>query len=139
MAAPKVKKQYVEEKVEVTDNYMPIKLLNTFVSDWKIKARVTKKAPIRTWNNAKGTGKILNIDLLDRQGTGIQATFFNDAAEKYNELIEHGKLYLFSNGYVKMANKRFTSINNDFCLTFDKRIHLEPCEEDDGAINAQSF
>jgi len=35
-----------------------------------------------------------------------------------------------------MANKRFTSINNDFCLTFDKRMMLEACEEDDGAIQA---
>ena len=87
---PKVReqiKEYVEEKQEV-DNYLPIRQLNTFTNDWKIKARVVKKAPIRTWNNAKGTGKILNIDLLDRAGTGIQATFFNDAAEKYNVEIE---------------------------------------------------
>jgi len=50
---------------------MPIKALNAFSSDWKIKARVTKKSEIRTWANQKGTGKLMNIDLVDREGTGI--------------------------------------------------------------------
>jgi len=121
------------------ENYMPIKHLNSFSKDWKIKARVTKKAPLRTWNNSKGTGKLLNIDLVDREGTGIQATFFNDAADKFNNMIEQGQCYLFANGFVKMANKRFTSIKNDFCLTFDNRTEIEPVNEDDNAIQAQSF
>ena len=45
--------------------YTPIKSLNTFISDWKVKARVTKKLPKKTWKNAKGSGVILNIELID--------------------------------------------------------------------------
>lgn len=127
------------KQVTNSENYMPIKHLNSYTKDWKIKARVTKKAPIRCWNNAKGTGKLLNIDLVDREGTGIQATFFNDAADKFGDMIQQGECYLFSNGFVKMANKRFTSIKNDFCLTFDNRTEVEPVVDNDDAIQAQSF
>jgi len=123
----------------VKECYMPIKCLNAFASDWKIKARVTKKGDMRTWNNAKGTGKLMNIDLVDREGTGIQATFFNEQAEKFCPMLIENKVYLFSNGQVKMANKRFTSIKNDFSITFDRRTQIEEVGEDDESIQAQSF
>ena len=32
-------------------NYTPIKSLNTFLFDWKIKARVTKKHQKKAWKN----------------------------------------------------------------------------------------
>lgn len=60
--------------------YTPIKSLNTFLHDWKIKARVTKKHQMRFYKNARGDGSILNIELIDNQGTQIQGTFFNEQA-----------------------------------------------------------
>ena len=48
--------------------YTPIKSLNTFLFDWKIKARVTKKHAKKGWKNAKSSGEILNIELIDNQG-----------------------------------------------------------------------
>ncbi len=30
-----------------------------------------------------------------------------------------------------MANQKYSSIKNDFCLTFDKNAHIEACAEDD--------
>lgn len=47
-------------------------------------------------------------------------------------------MYLFSNGYVKMANKKFTSVRNDYCITFEQRSLIEPVS-DDGAISRHSF
>jgi hypothetical protein len=49
-----------------TNQYTPIKSLNTFLFDWKIKARVTKKLPKKSWKNAKGGGNLLNIELIDQ-------------------------------------------------------------------------
>ena len=63
--------------------YTPIKCLNLYTQDWKIKARVVKKSDLRNWKNAKGEGTILNIDLMDSDQTMIQGTFFNEHAEKY--------------------------------------------------------
>ena len=104
---------------------MPIKVLNQFTNDWRIKARVIKRSDVRTWNNARGTGKLLNVDLVDRYGTQIQATFFNQAVDKFEGILVENKIYLLSGGTVKMANKRFTSIKNDFCITFDSRAEIE--------------
>ena len=39
-------------------------------------------------------------------------------------------VYTFQNGMVKLANKRFTSIPNDYCLTFGRNAHIERVEED---------
>lgn len=39
-------------------------------------------------------------------------------------------IYTFANGAVKLANKRFTAIKNDYCLTFGNDALVEKCEED---------
>ena len=64
---------------------MPIKALNSFNSDWCIKARVIKKAELRSYRNARGEGVILNLDLIDKEGTMIQGTAFNETAKKLDE------------------------------------------------------
>jgi len=43
---------------------------------------------------------------------------FNETANKFNEKVQEGKVYIFSNGKVQLANKRYTSIKNDYSLTF---------------------
>ena len=118
--------------------FMPIKALNQFTNDWVIKARVTKKQAIRQWSNAKSSGKLLNFDLIDRDGTAIQGTAFNETADSFEAKLQQDSVYTFSNGLVKLANKRFTSIKNDFCLTFSRDAICEPCEEDD-EIKGTSF
>jgi replication factor A1 len=63
---------FIKEAPEAGSNYyMPISALNLYSHDWNIKARVLKRAQIRTYKNARGEGKILNIDLIDREGTMI--------------------------------------------------------------------
>ena len=65
-------------------------------------------------------GSLLKIELVDMYGTQLEGTFFNEAADIFDPKIHENKVYLFSNGCVKMANKRFTSIKNDFCLVLEK-------------------
>ena len=48
----------------------------------------------------------------------IQATSFNDTANKIDEKVQLNKVYTFAGGDVKLANKKFTAIKNDYCLTF---------------------
>lgn len=118
--------------------FMPIKALNQFTNDWVIKARVVKKAPIREWKNAKSSGKLLNFDLIDKEGTMIQGTAFNEAAENFDSMLSGEGVYTFANGMVKLANKRFTAIPNDHCLTFGKDSIVQQCAEDD-EIESVSF
>ena len=102
------------------DAYMPIKALNQFTSDFTIKARIVKKGALRTYKNQRGEGKLLNVDLIDRDGTLIQGTFFGECAAKFADSLQEEGVYTFQNATVKLANKRYTSIKNDYCLTFDK-------------------
>lgn len=75
------------------DIYTPIKALSTMNSDWIIKARVSKKYPVKQWSNDKGDGKLLNFELIDRHGTQIQATLFNKAVDKFDPILEQDKVY----------------------------------------------
>lgn len=52
-------------------------------SDWVIKVRVVKKHEKREWQNERGSGMLMNVDLKDACGTMIQATFFKDAVERF--------------------------------------------------------
>ena len=48
------RKEAAQQKLITYDEYTPIKSLNTFLFDWKIKVRVTKKCEKKTWKNARG-------------------------------------------------------------------------------------
>ena len=107
------------------DYYTPIKALSTFIYDWRIKARLTKKGIRKPWKNARSEGYFMNIELMDSHGTMIQATFFKDACDKFDPMLIEGGIYLLSGGTVKMANMRFATVKNDFCLVFDKQAVIK--------------
>ena len=117
-------------KTDQDNQYTPIKSLNSFLFDWKIKARITKKQAKKTWRNAKGEGTLLNIELIDFHGTQIVATFFNELANKYDLTLKENSVYLFSNGTVKIANQKYTSIKNDYCIIFDRSSEIQEVEDD---------
>jgi hypothetical protein len=48
---------------------------------------VTKKHPLKYWNNAKTHGNLLNVELIDSLNTQIVSTFFNEIADKWNEVL----------------------------------------------------
>lgn len=80
----------------------------------------------------------MKIELVDSYGTQIEGTFFNDVAKKFDPILQKNKIYLFSNGIMKMANKKFTSVRNDFCIIFEKNSEIQPAQ-DDGSISNQAF
>jgi replication factor A1 len=53
-------------------------------------------------------------------------------------MLKENKVYIFSNGSIKIANKKFTSIKNDYCITFDKNSQIVSVEDDED-IKAQGF
>ncbi|KAF0687241.1 Aste57867_21003 [Aphanomyces stellatus] len=105
---------------------------------WTIKARVTSRSAIKNWTNARGQGKLCSIDLLDAKGGEIRGTLFNDAVDTfYDRLIPNGIFY-FSGGKIKMANRKFSAINNDYEVTFDSSSDIVAAPEDH-AIQAVQY
>ena len=68
--------------------------------------------------------------MIDRYGTLIQATGFNETATNLSEILEQDSVYTICNGQVKLANKQFTSMKNDFSLTLDNTTVFEKCPDD---------
>ena len=120
------------------DNYTPIKALSTFNTDWTIKARVTKKGDVKEWNNQRGSGKLFNLNLMDSMGDEISATFFNQGVDKYYPMLIENHVYVFCKGTVKLANRKFCTLQNEYQLSFDKGAEITEVQ-DDGSIDNIRF
>ncbi|XP_022105118.1 replication protein A 70 kDa DNA-binding subunit-like isoform X3 [Acanthaster planci] len=116
----------------------PISSLTPYQNRWTIKARVSSKSAVRTWSNSRGEGKLFSMDLCDQSGE-IRATAFKDQCDKFFDLIEVGKVYFFSRGTLKTANRQYTSITNDYEMTFNNDTTVVPCEEEDDSIPTMQF
>jgi replication factor A1 len=130
---------YAPAPAAVSDTqYTPIRTLTQFNKDWVIKARVSNKSEIRQWNNTRGSGRYFTVNLIDMHKDEITATFFNEGCDKYYNLVEEGRVYTFANGTVKLANRKYQSVGQDYSLTFDKQAQVEAAN-DDGTINSIKF
>jgi len=117
---------------------MPISALSPFHPGWSIKARVIDKSPVKTWSNARSQGQLFSMTLVDDQNDAIRATVFQEGVTKFYEMVENEKVYVFSKGNVKNANKKFTTLSNDYELSFDQNAEIVPAH-DDQSIGRNKF
>ncbi|KAJ2068850.1 Replication factor A protein 1 [Coemansia sp. S2] len=106
----------------------PISDLNPYHNKWTIRARVTQKTSIKSWNKPTSQGRLFSVNLLDDSGE-IRATTFTQQVDKLFPLLETGKVYYISNAQVRMAKQQFSNVNNQYELTFDDNTTVELCLE----------
>lgn len=107
---------------------MPIDSISPYQNKWVMKARVTSKSIIRTWNNPKGEGKLFSFDLCDESGE-IRATAFRDQVDKFYDLIEVDKVYYISKCQLKAANKQYSKLKNDYEMTLGNDTVIQECTD----------
>jgi replication factor A1 len=97
---------------------------------------VTAKGNLRTFSKGATSGKVFHVDLLDKEGGEIRASFFNDAVDKFESTLQVGKCFVFSRGSVKIANRQYNQCNHRYEITFDKDAIVAPSADD---AEIQSF
>ncbi|XP_015235534.1 PREDICTED: replication protein A 70 kDa DNA-binding subunit-like [Cyprinodon variegatus] len=107
---------------------IPISNLNPYISKWTIRARVTNKSNIRNWSNSRGEGKLFSFEIVDESGE-IKITAFNNEVDKFFSLVEQGKVYYISKATLKIANKQYTTLKNDYEMTLHAHSSIVPCED----------
>ncbi|KAF3326285.1 replication protein A DNA-binding subunit B-like protein [Carex littledalei] len=115
-------------RLSMTRRVHPLVSLNPYQGNWTIKVRVTNKGNLRTYRNARGEGHVFNVELTDEDGTQIQATMFNEAAKKFYPKFELGKVYYISKGSLRIANKQFKTVQNDYEMTLNENAIVEEAE-----------
>ncbi|ERN07534.1 hypothetical protein AMTR_s00154p00046110 [Amborella trichopoda] len=112
-------------RMAMTKRVHPLVSLNPYQGSWTIKVRLTNKGNLRTYKNARGEGCVFNVELTDEDGTQIQATMFNEAAKKFYTIFELGKTYYISKGTLRVANKQFRTVPNDYEMTLNENSVVE--------------
>ncbi|KAJ3128932.1 Replication factor A protein 1 [Nowakowskiella sp. JEL0407] len=109
--------------------------LSPYQNKWIIQVRVIQKSDIRTWSNAKTNGKLFSCTLKDTSGE-IKATAFNDAVDRWYDVLQLGCVYQISSASVKMGNKRYGAGDYELHLELGTTIDLVP---DDGHVPGVTY
>jgi len=104
---------------EAPPNLLPINALNSFQNRWTIKARVTQKAPIKRYSNARGEGKFFSFDLLDSEGGEIRVVGWNEQCDRFFDQVENGKVYYISKASLRNKRGTYNQTRHQF------EVHLE--------------
>ncbi|KAL9227314.1 hypothetical protein vseg_003016 [Gypsophila vaccaria] len=126
-------------RTAMTRRVQPLASLNPYQGNWTIKVRVTSKGNMRSYKNARGEGNVFNVELTDEDGTEIQATMFNEAARKFYDTFQVGQAYYISKGTLKVANKQYRTVQNDYEMTLNENSLVEEVKDEGVFIPETKF
>ena len=117
--------------------YTSLKQLTTFSRDFIIFVRILKKSEIKVFNTRQ-SGKFFYFIVLDKDENEMQCTCFNKAVDKFFNIISEGKIYEIKGGYVKINDKKFTTIKSDYKIVLDENSVITE-KKDDGRIKINNL
>jgi hypothetical protein len=85
-----------------------------------ICARVTEKSSLRTFTGVKGPGCVFSIDVEDASDKSIRATFFNEEAEIYYDMMNQGNTYTFAGFQVKRSSHSYDCCTSPYEIMVEK-------------------
>lgn len=113
--------------------FYPISELSAYQGKWTLRAKVTQKGQLRTFarrSGSGGDGKVFSVEITDGPGCEIKASFFDASADKYHELLQVGKVYTFTRGTVKVANRQYNSTKHRYEINFDRGAEIVETDAD---------
>lgn len=64
---------------------------------------------------------------------------FNEAARKFFDKFELGKVYYISKGTLRVANKQFKTVQNDYEMTLNENSQVEEASNEEAFIPDTKF
>jgi hypothetical protein len=114
-------------------SFLPIGEISPYRTGWTIKGKVTFRQETRSFPSKQKPGvqsKVFNIVIVDDKGTEIQATFWDEAAEK-NDFLKEGSVYTFTKGRATLAKKNYNRCNHNYELGFGPDAVIAQAADDD--------
>lgn len=124
--------------MSMRDAICPISHLSPYQNKWCLKVLVTSKTQMKQWSNSRGSGCLFSMDLMDDSGE-IRCTAFREMAEKYHSFVQVDKMYYISKCQIKVANKQFSAINNDYEMTIGNESIIQECHDNDASLSSASM
>ncbi|KAK4382729.1 Replication protein A DNA-binding subunit B [Sesamum angolense] len=129
-------------RMAMTRRIHPLVSLNPYQGIWTIKVRVTSKGNMRTYKNARGEGCVFNVELTDE-----------DVSEKGHKYKQQCSMRLrgsslinsrwgrsiTSKGTLKVANKQFKTVQNDYEMTLNENSEVEEARNEATFIPETKF
>ena len=66
---------------------------------------------------------MFTVTFLDDSGE-IRATAFNQQVEQCYDKLEEGKVYYVSKGRINLAKKKFTNVQNEYEMAFQRETEV---------------
>src|SRR6266404_187655 len=98
--------------------------LSPYQNNWQIKVRVVQKSEIRSYSNQRGEGRFFSVTLMDDSGE-IKGTAWNAVVDELYTKLQENKVYFLSRARVNLAKKRFSTLPNEYELSFDRGVEIE--------------
>lgn len=110
--------------------------ISPYLSRWSIKARVSYKSDEKRWNKNGNEGKLFSVHFMDETGE-IKATAFNQAADKFYDLLQENSVYYITKVQIRSAKKQFSTLPNENELFLDKDSIITPAPDADDVPKVQ--
>ena len=110
--------------------------LTTFTKEIHPFVKIERKYELRVFKNKRTNqdNKLFSVKMIDTEGFEMIATAFGEVADKLYDMFEEGGTYEIKGGYVRINEKKFSSVKADYKLLFDERTEII-ARPDNGLFN----
>ena len=106
-------------------NCLKLSNVTTFSKNLHFYVKCIKKTEVKQFNSKNGPGQLFNIIISDVDGFEMSCTAFNNAVDNLYPKINEGKIYEIKGGFVKINDKKFSSVKSDYRITFDDKTEIK--------------
>ncbi|XP_020243921.1 replication protein A 70 kDa DNA-binding subunit D-like [Asparagus officinalis] len=104
--------------------HIQIRQLKKIQREWTIHVVILRTIE-SSYENNKGSGKILKLILADSEGKKIQGIMFGETIEMYKHMLQKNHVLYISNGEVKPINPLYGNVHESIELTLTKNISIK--------------